>query len=103
MRRFGRLRVVLFAFLLAFPSVLFGQAGCPAYIPVDDHAYDSVNLLSLTVLVHAPIFRKPGAMPVFIDWSANSYCTGATGTWQCGAQSPTVTNFGDVGGWPTFS
>lgn len=63
---------------------------------MDSHAYDSINLLTLTPVVHAPIYRKAGAMPVSIDWSANSYCTGVTGTWQCGNQSPTVTNFGAV-------
>src|SRR5258708_1907936 len=82
--------------LLLCPTALLGQAGTPSFIPMDSHAYDSINLLNLNVIVHAPIYRKAGAMSVSIDWSANSYCTGATGTWQCGNQSPSVTNFGAI-------
>jgi hypothetical protein len=84
------------AVLLLCSTAVFGQAGRPAYIPMDEGPYDSINLQQLNVLVHAPIFQKAGAMPVSVTFYANSYCTGATGTWQCGAQSPTVTNFGAI-------
>src|ERR1700722_13176550 len=84
------------ALLLLSPPILLGQGGRPAYIPLDDHQFDSVDLLNVNVLVHAPIFSKAGAIPLSAVWSANSYCTGATGTWQCGVQSPSITNFGVV-------
>jgi RHS repeat-associated protein len=95
-RTFGVIYLYSAAVLLLFCPALFGQTGRPSYIPMDDHAYDSINLLNLNVVVHAPIYRKAGAMPVSIDWSANSYCSGITGTWRCGNQSPTLTNFGAV-------
>jgi hypothetical protein len=63
---------------------------------MEDHSFDSIDLQNLNVLVHAPIYSKAGALPLSIAWSGNSYCTASTGTWQCGAQSPTITNFGAI-------
>jgi RHS repeat-associated protein len=88
-------RYVAVLLLICSPT-LFGQAGRPAYIPMQDSTFDSVDVQNLNVLVHAPIFSKAGAMPLSVSWSANSYCRASTGTWQCGVQSPTVTNFGAV-------
>lgn len=82
--------------LLLSSALLHGQAGRPAFVPLDDHGYDSINLQQLNVEIHAPLFQKAGANPLSITFSANSYCTGATGIWQCGVQSPSVTNFGAI-------
>jgi hypothetical protein len=82
--------------LLLSSTEMLGQAGAPAFVPMDNHTYDSINVQQLNVLVHAPIYQKAGAFPLSITFNANSYCTGTTGTWQCGVQSPTVTNFGAI-------
>src|ERR1700676_326 len=86
----------LLVLLFLRPPVLLGRAGRPAFIPLDDSTFDSVNLQNLNVLVHAPIYNKAGAIPLSIVWSGNSYCSGATGTWQCVAQSTSATNFGAI-------
>src|ERR1700688_68622 len=109
--RFRPVFILVLAVMLLCTS-LSAQAGRPAFGAMDDQTYDSVNLQNLNVLIHAPIFQKAGAIPLSITFYANSYCTPATGTWQCGAQSPTVTNFGAItandylggptsAGWPT--
>jgi YD repeat-containing protein len=95
-RQRNHFRLYAAILLLLCSTALFGQTGRPAFIPMDDDKFDSVNLENLNVLVHAPVFSKAGAMPVSIMWSANSYCTGTSATWQCGAEAPTVTNFGAI-------
>ncbi len=77
------------AVLLLSSTALFGQAGAPAFGAMDNHAYDSINLQQVSVLVHAPIYQKAGAFPLSITWYANSYCSPNSpllaNTWQCGA------------------
>jgi hypothetical protein len=83
--------------LLLYPTAFIGQSGIPSFSAYDSHSADTISLQNLNVLVSAPIYSQSGAFPLSINFSANSYCThSGLVYWACGAQSPSVTDFGAI-------
>lgn len=59
------------------PPLCTGQAvtGTPNFSSFDSHPYDTVDLMSNTIVFQVPIYHKAGALPLELSVSANSGMT----------------------------
>jgi hypothetical protein len=79
---------LLSAILFLFPaSLCMGQIqnGVPNFTPTESHQFDSVNLVTNTVMLSVPVFNKGGTIPFNFGLTANSNAIKKTSwPWQMG-------------------